>query len=90
MPSFADIQAEIANIMDSVEDMTPEQLDACADYIDMLATQEAEKVDSFAFFVREQSARAEFFKEEGKRLAAKAKSVESTIEHLKGLYLNVM
>ena len=59
MPSFADIQHEIANILSVAdEDLTDEQKALFNEYADELAEQEEDKIDGFVFFIRAQQARA--------------------------------
>lgn len=91
MPSFAHIQEEIAAMLElAEEDLTPEQLEAMEEYLRDLGTQEAEKVDNFCAFIREQAAHAEFLKEEGQRIAAKGRAIERKIDGLKTHYLHIM
>ncbi len=91
MPTFEQIQDEIASMLSlSDEELTPEQRHAMDAYLDELGTQEASKVDGFAAFLREQSARADAYRKESQRLAGKARSVESNLGWLKGKYLTVM
>ena len=60
MTTFANIQTEIAAMLEVAdEDLTPEQQSAMDQYLNDLAGQEADKVDAFAGFIREQAARAE-------------------------------
>ena len=101
LPSFAAIQAEIENILetyDSTENDLGEysmqlnddqraELDA---YMDMLGTQEAEKVDGFAQFLRMSEAQQAALKAEADSLAKRAKSLENTRNYLKMRYLQIM
>ena len=80
MPNFADIQAEIAAMLDIPdEELTDEQRQVMEDYLDELGVAEAAKVDGFAQFIRLETASAEAMKEESKRLAAKAKTKENRV-----------
>lgn len=91
MSTFADIQAEIAAMLDIPdEELTDEQRQAMEDYLDELGLSEAAKVDSFAQFVRLESASAEAMKEESKRLATKAKTKENRVAYLKFRYMDTM
>lgn len=91
MPNFADIQEEIAAMLDIPdEELTDEQRQAMEDYLDELGVTEAAKVDGFAQFIRMETAGIEALKEESKRLAAKARTRENRIAYLKGRYLGVM
>ena len=91
MPSFDQIQTEIQNMLDVPDDqLTDEQRAAMDAYLDELAGQEADKVDSFALFIRAETARAKYFKEEGQRLTNKAKTAEGRINYLKHKYLCTM
>ncbi len=88
-PSFADIQEEIQNILDTFEDgqETSPELDA---YIDDLAAQESDKVDGFGQFLRMSEAQEDAFKAEADRLRRRAKTLENTRNYLKMRYLQTM
>ena len=91
MSTCAALQHEIATMLDTPdEDLTPEQREAMDSYLNDLAGQEAAKVDSFAAFVREQSARAEHLKAEAQRIAAKGRAIERKLDGLKAHYLHPM
>lgn len=91
MPTFEQIQSEIASMLSIPDDeLTPEQRAAMDAYMDELATAEQNKVDGFGQFIKLQSALAEACKEEAKRLAAKAKAAESRLAFLKELYTTSM
>lgn len=91
MPTFDAIQTEIATMLNIPdEELSDEQREVMENYLDELATAEADKVDGFAQFVRIESAHAEAMKEEAKRLAAKAKSRANRIAFLKERYLGIM
>lgn len=91
IPSFDAIQQEIANILDIPdEELTDEQRLAVEDYLNELGEQKAQKVDSFAQFVRLETARAASMKDEAKRLAARAKAAENRLSYLKARYLGIM
>lgn len=86
-----DIENEISSILDLDEaDLTEEQLAALDGYLAELAGQESDKIDSFAQFIRLQSERASALDAESKRLARRAKSIERSINYLKGTYLGTM
>lgn len=91
MPTFEQIQSEIASMLSIPDDeLTPEQRSAMDAYMDELATAEQNKVDGFGQFIKLQSALADACKEEAKRLAAKAKAAESRLSYLKELYTQSM
>lgn len=91
MPSLYSIEQEIAAMLELAdEDLTPEQQSAMDQYLNDLAGQEADKVDAFAGFIREQAARAEFLKAEAQRIAAKGRAIERKIDGLKSHYLRIM
>lgn len=91
MPTFAQIQAEIENMLDIPdEQLTEEQKDLMQEYLIELGNQESEKVDAFAGFIRKQTAIADAMKKESDHLANKARSVMSKIDRLKKHYLGVM
>lgn len=90
MPSFEAIQTEISAMLDVADELTPEQQKEMDKYLDELAGQESDKIDSFAAFIREETARALYYKEEAKRLASKAKTAEERIGFLKNRYLGIM
>lgn len=65
MPSFDAIQDEIAAMLDVADDdLTDEQRQAMDAYLDELAQAEADKVDAFAGFIRQEAARVKFLKDE--------------------------
>ena len=90
MPTFEDIQDEIQAMLDVADDLTPEQQALMDTYLNELAAAEAQKVDNFARFVRSESARAEYYKEEAQRLSKKSKSAEQRIGYLKMRYAEIM
>lgn len=90
-PSFAHIQAEIANILDIPDNqLSEEQSQLINAYMDELAAQESSKVDSFAGFIRKQAAIAEAMKAESDHLKAKAEAINNKIKSLKNHYIAVM
>ena len=91
MATFDQIQTEIQNMLDVPDDqLTDEQRAAMDAYLDELAGQESDKIDGFASFIRAETARAKYFKEEGQRLTNKAKTAEGRINYLKHKYLCTM
>ena len=91
MSSFDHIQQEISAMLSVNDDeLTEEQKKVMDDYLSELGDQEASKIDSFSAFVREETARALYYKEEAKRLANKAKNAENRISFLKNRYLDIM
>lgn len=92
MPTMNDIQAEIRNVLESMEcadvnEVDENVLDA---YLDELASQESDKVDAYGFVLRQQSARVQFLKDEEKRVNARRKAAENALERMKGHLLHVM
>ena len=88
---FADIQEEIANMLDVPDtELSEEQIEIMNSYLDELATQEESKVDSFGQFLRIESARAEALRAESQRLAARARAAENRINFLKMKYMQIM
>ena len=91
MPTMESLQQEIAAMLDVAdEDLTDEQRAAMDAYLNELAQAEADKVDGFAAFIREESARAKYYREESARLSCKARAAEGRIGYLKNKYLNIM
>lgn len=91
MPSFAEIQHEISNILDIAEDqLDEEQREQWQLYFDELATQESSKVDSYGQFKRLEKARAEALKAEAKRLSAKADAILRNLDRTDDYFLHVM
>lgn len=91
MPTFANIQEEIAAMLDIPDnELTDEQKLAMDQYLDELGAQEADKVDSFASFIRLQTAHAEALKDESARLRDKARACEARLGRLKNHYLALM
>lgn len=90
-PTFADIQAEIANMLDVPDDqLTDEQKKLMEDYLNELGQQESSKVDAFSGFIRKQAAIAEAMKEESQYLANKARAIQNKIDSLKKHYIAIM
>lgn len=91
MPTFANIQEEIRNILDIPdEELTDEQKTLVEDYLNELGQQEASKVDGFAQFILLEAARAKAMKDEARRLTSRAKTAENRIAYLKSRYLDIM
>ena len=91
MSTMQQIEEEISNMLEIPdEELTDEQRTAMDQYLDELADQEADKVDRFAAFIREEAAHAKFLKEESQRLASKARTAESRIGFLKSRYLSIL
>lgn len=91
MPTMQSIQEEIANMLSIPdEELTDEQRATMDAYLDELGTQEVDKVDAFAAFIREESFRAKYYAEESKRMHNKAKNAEGRINYLKTKYLSIM
>lgn len=89
--TFVQIQEEIASMLSIPdEELTPEQRETMASYLDELASMEVSKVDGFGQFLKIQSSHAAACKEEAKRLAGKAKAAESKLAYLKESYLMAM
>lgn len=79
MPTFAQIQAEIANILDVPEEqMTEEQKAAWDAYADELGNMQADKIDAYSQARRLGLAQADDIEEEGKRLIAKARAMRNS------------
>ena len=101
LPSFEAIQAEIQNILETYDNPNNDlgeysltlnedqqaELDA---YLEMLGTQESEKVDGFAQFIKMSEAQQAALKAEADRLLKRAKALENTRNFLKSRYLEVM
>ena len=101
LPSFANIEEEIQNILDTFDspendlteystDLNDAQKQELDDYLSMLAGQEADKADGFGQFIIMQKKKIECLKEEAARLAQRAKSIENTMHYLKTSYLQTM
>ena len=94
MPSMIEIQGKIRQLFADAEemgaDLTPEMAADMEAVLDELAGQEAEKVDGFAFVLREMNARTEFLKDEEKRIRGRRQAAESGIERMRGRYLAIM
>ena len=89
--TFEHIEEEIRNMLDIPDDeLTEEQRQAMDAYLNDLGNQEADKVDRFAAFIREEAAHAKFLKEESQRLASKARTAEGRISFLKAKYLGIL
>lgn len=91
MPSLANIEQEIQNMLDLAEyELSEEQQQALEQYIDELGEQEADKVDRMVSFIRRQLELAEYCRREARRLSKKAMSAENVAQRLKDHYLAVM
>lgn len=91
MPTMQQIEEEISNMLGIPdEELTDEQRAAMDQYLDELATQETDKIDHFAAFIREEAAHAKYMREESQRLASKARTAEGRISFLKACYLGIM
>lgn len=91
MPSFAHIQEEISNMLSIPdEELTQEQRDIMEEYLDELSQQESDKIDAFVSFLRQEQARANFMKQEAKRLSSSATCIDKKLERLKDYYRGVM
>jgi flagellar biosynthesis GTPase FlhF len=78
VPSLAHIQEEISNMLSIPdEELTPEQQAVMAEYLTELAEQEEAKIDGFVSFLRAEQAKANWKKEEAKRLNVAAKAIEN-------------
>lgn len=90
MPTFEDIQSEIQSMLDIADDLTSEQQAVMDEYLNELASAESQKIDNFASFIRSESARSEYYKEESRRLSNKSKTAEQRINYLKMRYAEIM
>lgn len=91
MPSFAEIQFELASVLAvPEEELTEDQKALLPGYIDFLKGQERDKIDAFWAFIKEEEGRADAIKAESKRLASKAATIQNRLSYLRGLYLHVM
>ena len=101
LPSFSAIQSEIENILETYDNpnndlgeysmqLNDEQRAELDAYLEMLGTQEAEKVDGFAQFIKMSESQQAALKAEADRLLKRARSIENTRNFLKSRYLEVM
>ena len=91
MPTFSAIEQEISNMLDIPDEELDEKQRLALDaYLEELGSQEQEKVDNFAQFIRIEGARAEALKAEAARLASKARTAANRINYLKERYLDAM
>lgn len=91
MSTMESLQSEIAAMLSlSDEELTDEQRAAMDAYLNELGQAEADKVDAFAAFIREQTFLSKYYKEEAQRLANKAKNAEGRISYLKHKYLSIL
>lgn len=82
MPTFANIQDEIATMLTALDDVddagtVQDTTPALLSYLDQLAVQEAEKVDAIAFADRKAKQEIDFLKSEEARLCARRRHLES-------------
>lgn len=91
LPKFSHVQEEISSMLSIADsDLTEQQRQVMDSYLNMLACQEAEKIDRFCQFLRLETARAEALKAEAQRLSSMAKTAENRIAFLKSRYLSIM
>jgi len=92
MLTMNDIQAEIRNVLESLESVDANEVDAHAldSYLEKLASQESEKVDAYGYVLRQQAARIQFLKDEEKRVQDRRKAAENALERMKSHMLHVM
>ena len=91
LPSFASIQAEMSMVLATpTDDFTEEQEKLYAEYIAYLQGLEADKVDAFWGFIKEEQGRMEAIKTEARRLQARAATIQRNIDGLKWHYLHIM
>lgn len=101
LPSFSAIQSEIENILETYDNpnndlgeysltLNEEQQAELDAYLEMLGTQEREKVDGFAQFIKMSEAQQAALKDEAARLLKRAKTLENTQNFLKSKYLGIM
>jgi hypothetical protein len=89
--TFNSLEEEISAMLDVAdEDLTEEQRALMSEYLDELGSQEQDKIDAFAQFVRMESARADALKAEANRLAARAKTAQNRLDFLRMRYLQAM
>lgn len=91
MPSFANIEQEIQNMLELAEyELSEEQQEALEQYIAELGEQEADKIDKMAVYIKSQLELAECCRKEAQRLSKKARAAENVAQRLKDHYLAVM
>lgn len=94
MPTMIEIQTEIYNTFRAIEECDDEQREELENYVneylDMLAEQEADKIDAYAHVIREQSARIEFLKAEKKRIDARLKTANNGLDRMKVYMVDVL
>ena len=89
--SFASIEAELSTIMSiPFDDMTEEDMEILGEYEKWLKGLEADKVDQFWGFIKEQEGRSVAIKEQVRFLQKKAGAIDRNIANLKAHYLQVM
>ena len=88
MPTFDDIQNQIAEIFEKAEDelLTKEEREHLEKDLEALANLEAQKIDSVAYFIQKTLAEVEFHKEQARIETQKAKTLQKRADFLKALY----
>ena len=88
---YSDILDEIDNMLDlDPETLTPEEQKTLDEYLDELASQESEKVDSFCKYIRALESQMEFVGNEVAYLRKKKDAIENKVDRLKGYYLQLL
>ena len=95
MPTFADIENEIKNVMEYIDelayfDLSEERQEEINDYLYELGKAEAEKVDGFGFVIKALTDKAANYRDLAAQISAKARATEYAIERLKENYLTSM
>lgn len=88
--NLRDIELEISNILAVAEELPEYQQPAALEYLDELATMEAEKVDGISFMVRKRGNEIDWLKEEESRLRARRQSMESRLIQFKAYLRDIM
>ena len=85
-----DIELEIQNILAVAEELPEDQHPAALEYLDALATMEAEKVDGISFVVRKRANEIDWLKDEEQRLRQRRQAMESRLIQFKAYLKDIM
>ena len=83
MPTLAEIEHEIGNVLAVVEELDEEKYPTALEYLEELGIQEQDKVDAICFAVRRRKADIDFLKAEEKLLKERRQSTEKRLKEFR-------
>lgn len=83
MPTLAEIEEEIQNVLSVAEELPEDQEPLALQYLEELGIQEMEKADGIAYAIRKRQSEIQFLKDEEERIRARRKSAEKRLQKFK-------